>query len=74
MRTTLAFAQRLLKENKGNMPAAITQAFEDAYSRPPTPAETKIASKAIASESDQTEGLRLFLHALVGANDFLYSF
>jgi len=74
MRSTQAFAQRLLKQNEDNMPEAIKQAFELAYSRPPTPEEMKIGNNVVASESDHAEGLRLFLHALVGANDFLYSF
>jgi len=74
MRATQAFAKRLLKENEGNLLGAIAQAFEMAYSRPPTPEEIQIAKKTVAAESDQAEGLSLFLHALVGANDFLYSF
>jgi len=74
MRTTQALARRSLEQSDGTMGGAIRQAFEIAYSRPPSSEEMGIANQAIASESDPAEGLRLFLHALVGANDFLYSF
>jgi hypothetical protein len=32
-----------------------------------------IAKEAIAADSDPKEGLRLFIQAMFGANDFLYS-
>jgi hypothetical protein len=32
-----------------------------------------IAKESIAAEPDQKEGLRLFIQAMFGANDFLYS-
>ena len=50
------------------------RAFEAAYSRQPTAQELELAEKSIADDSDPKEGLRLFLQAMMGANDFLYSY
>ena len=74
MRTSKAFAQRLLEKTQNNAEAAVPVAFEEAYDRLPTPKEQEIAKKTIASESDPKEGLRLFLQAMFGANNFLYSY
>ncbi|MBL8211150.1 MAG: PSD1 domain-containing protein [Bryobacterales bacterium] len=74
MRTTKAFAQQLLERTGGDMDKAVNLAFEEAYSRSPRPAELAIAKQAIAGEPDAKEGLRLFLQAMMGANDFLYSY
>ena len=52
----------------------ILLAFEAAYSRQPTAQELDIAKKSIAEDSEPKEGLRLFLQAMMGANDFLYSY
>ena len=49
-------------------------AFQEVYNRPPTPKEEGIAKKVIAAESDPQEGLRLFIQAMFGANNFLYSY
>ncbi len=74
MRTTKAFAQQLLERTGGDIDKAVSLAFEEAYSRAPRPAELAIAKQAIAGEPDAKEGLRLFLQAMLGANDFLYSY
>lgn len=74
MRATNAFAGQLLERTRGNIGEALAQAFAAAYSRPATPRELDIARKAMQEESDQKEGLRLFLQALIGANDFLYTY
>ncbi len=74
MRASKAFAQQALEKSKGNFEEAIAQAFEAAYSRQPSAPELDIAKKAIAQDSDPKEGLRLFLQAMMGANDFLYSY
>jgi len=74
MRTTKAFAEQLLEQAKGNYEDALLRAFDVAYGRPPLPAELAIAKQSIAAESDSKEGLRLFLQAMMGANDFLYSY
>ena len=42
-----------------------------AYTRPATERELTIGKRALESGPD---GLRLFLQALFGANDFLYSY
>ncbi len=73
-RTSLAFAQQVLEQSKGNVDEALLKAFDRAYSRPPYPEEMAIARKAIASSADPKEGLRLFIQGMLGANDFLYSF
>jgi hypothetical protein len=74
MRASKAFAQQLLEQSKGNVDDALTLAFRSAYSRQPAAQELDIAKKVIAEDSDPKEGLRLFLQAMMGANDFLYSY
>jgi hypothetical protein len=74
MRTTKAFANQVLEQTHGDVEQAVLRAFEAAYSRPPTARELEIAKKAVAGDSDPKEGLRLFLQAMIGANDFLYSY
>ena len=53
---------------------AITLAFDEAYGRAPKARELGIAKQSIAAESNPKEGLRLFVQAMFGANDFLYSY
>jgi mono/diheme cytochrome c family protein len=74
MRTTRAFAQQLLEQAGDNYGQAVTLAFDEAYNRAPTAREREIAMRSIAAETDPKEGLRLFVQAMFGANDFLYSF
>ena len=74
MRTSKAFAQQLLEQGQGNFDEALRRAFDLAYSRPPTARELAVARQAIAADPDPKEGLRLFLQAMMGANDFLYSY
>jgi hypothetical protein len=74
MRTTKAFTQQLLEQSKGNFDEALARAFEAVYSRPPAAQELEIAKKSIAEDSDPKEGLRLFIQAMMGANEFLYSY
>jgi hypothetical protein len=74
MRASKAFAQQTLEQSKGNFDEALALAFQAAYSRQPTPQELDIAKKSMAEDSDPKEGLRLFLQAMMGANDFLYSY
>jgi hypothetical protein len=74
MRTSKAFTEKLLEESGNNYSDAVTRAFQQAYNRPPAPQELAIATKSIAAESDQKEGLRLFVQAMFGANNFLYSY
>jgi hypothetical protein len=73
MRTSKAFAEKLLEESKNNYDVAVNLAFEEAYNRAATVKEQEIAKKAIAAESKPEEGLRLFVQAMFGANNFLYS-
>jgi Spy/CpxP family protein refolding chaperone len=72
-RTTRALTQQVLERTNGNYDEAVKVAFDEAYNRPPSASEMEIAKGSIAAESDPKEGLRLFIQAMFGANDFLYS-
>src|SRR5579872_1830435 len=72
-RTTRAFTQQVLERSNNNYDEAVKLAFDQAYNRPPSASEMEIAKGSIAAESDPKEGLRLFIQAMFGANDFLYS-
>ncbi|GAB4365122.1 MAG: PSD1 and planctomycete cytochrome C domain-containing protein [Bryobacter sp.] len=74
MRTSNAFAQRVLEEAKGNTEAAVERAFRLAYSRKPEPREIALAQQTIATAHDPAAGLRLFLQAMLAANEFLYAY
>jgi len=74
LRATKAWAQQLLEQSKGDVDAAINRAIETAYTRPPTARELAIGKAAAEGNADKVEGLRLFLQAVFGSNDFLYSF
>ena len=73
MRTSKAFAQEVLEKANRNFDEAVKVAYDIAYNRQPTAREQEIAKKVIAADSDPQEGLRLFIQAMFGANDFLYS-
>jgi hypothetical protein len=73
-RVSQAFANQVWEQSKGDVADALHRAFVAAYSRPPTARELAIGQQAIATEADPKEGLRLFLQAILGANDFLYSY
>ena len=72
-RTTRALTQQVLERTNGNYDEAVKVAFDEAYNRAPSASEMEIAKGSIAAESDPKEGLRLFIQAMFGANDFLYS-
>ena len=74
MRATKAFADQLLEQSRGDYDDAVRRAFLAAYTRAPHASELALAKEAIAADSDPKEGLRLFLQAMLGANDFLYSY
>jgi len=74
MRTTKAFTQKVLEESANNYDEAVQRAYQEAYNRPPSARELEIAKKSIAAETDPQEGLRLFIQAMFGANNFLYSY
>ena len=73
-RTTKAFADQVWEQSQGDAEAAIRRAFEAAYTRPPSDRELAIAKRSISTAAEPKEGLRLFLQAMLGANDFLYSY
>ena len=74
MRTTKAFASQLLEQAKGDPNDALARAFAAAYSRPATARELALGKEALAASKDPAEGLRLFVQAIFGANDFLYMY
>ncbi len=69
-----ALADRVLEEKRGEIDAALERAFNLAYSRSPTAPELEAAQRMLLSAEDDREGLRLFVQAMLGANDFLYSY
>jgi hypothetical protein len=74
MRASKAFTQEVLEKGKNNYEAAVKIAFDEAYNRPPSVKEEEIAKQSIAAEKDPQEGLRLFIQAMFGANNFLYGY
>jgi hypothetical protein len=74
MRASKAFTQEVLEKGKNNYEAAVKIAFDEAYNRPPSAKEQEIAKQSIAAEKDPQEGLRLFIQAMFGANNFLYGY
>ena len=68
------FADQVLEQSHGDYDDAVTRAFQAAYNRAPRQSEMALAKEAIAADADPKEGLRLFLQAMLGANDFLYSY
>jgi hypothetical protein len=74
MRTSKAFVQEVLEKSGNNVDAAVKIAYDEAFNRQPTQREQEIAKKTIASETDPKEGLRLFIQAMFGSNNFLYSY
>jgi hypothetical protein len=73
-RISKAFAGQLLEQSAGHVENALQRAFVVAYTRPAKERELAIARELIASSPDPKAGLQLFLQAMLGANDFLYSF
>jgi hypothetical protein len=74
MRATRAFAAQLLEQAGGDPQIALERAFPAAYSRPATQAELELGKEALAAADSPAEGLRLFVQAMFGANDFLYTY
>jgi hypothetical protein len=74
LRVSKAFAHQVLEQANSDYGTAVSRAFALAYSRPPSEREAALARNAIRQDTDQMEGLRLFLQAVLGANDFLYSY
>ncbi len=72
LRTTSAWASQLLEQSQNRYDEALHRAFEAAYSRPPTARELEIGQQSISAHPEPKDGLRLFLQAIFGANDFLY--
>jgi len=69
-----AFAAQLLEQSGGVIEEAIRRSFLAVYSREGREGELKVAQELIAASDDPKEGLRFFVQALLGANDFLYSY
>lgn len=69
-----AFAGQMLEQANRDVDAAVRLAVMAAYSRPAREGELAVARELIRSSGTPEEGLRLFVQALFGANDFLYSY
>jgi mono/diheme cytochrome c family protein len=69
-----AFAAQVLEQSKGDIEGAVTRAYELAYFRKPDADDFALAKKTVAAAPDAKTGLRLFLQAMMGANEFLYNF
>jgi hypothetical protein len=65
VRVSTALTQQLIEQSHGNADDALHRAFAAIYAREPDPSELAIAKKT---------DLRLFVQAMLGANDFLYSY
>ena len=73
-KTSTALADRVLEEKGGELDAALERAYELTFSRKPTAQELEAAHVVLSSSSNHREGLRLFVQAMLGSNDFLYSY
>lgn len=73
-RTSKALADRALEEKRGDFDSALERAYELALSRQPTEQELETAHDVLSSSSNRKNGLRLFVQAMLGSNDFLYSY
>jgi hypothetical protein len=73
-RAAAEFALRVLEESHGDVDAALARAFDVAYLRKPDAEDLALAKKAVAGAADVKTGMRLFLQAMMGANEFLYSY
>jgi hypothetical protein len=69
-----AFAGQLLEQANQDVDAAVRMAVMTAYSRAAREGELAVARELIQTSGTTAEGLRLFVQALFGANDFLYSY
>jgi len=69
-----ALADRALEEKRGEIDPALDRIFELAYSRAPTERELATARSMLNASDDERAALRLFVQAMLGANDFLYSY
>jgi hypothetical protein len=74
LRASKAFTDKVLEQTNNNRDEAVALAFQEIYNRLPTAREAELAKKSIAAEPDPREGLRLFIQAMFGANNFLYSY
>ncbi len=73
-RAATAFASQLLEQSHGDIGRAVARAYEAAYFREPDADDLALAKRTVAAAGDPKTGLRLFLQAMMGANEFLYSF
>jgi hypothetical protein len=73
-RAATSLAAELLESSQGDVDQAVVRAYETAYLRKPDAEDLKLARRTISSASDPKTGLRLFVQAMMAANEFLYSF
>ncbi len=69
-----AFAARLEKEAGAGLDTRLRRAYELAYSRPPRPEELKIIHASFEAKAKDQSAWLILCQALLGANEFLYSY
>jgi hypothetical protein len=69
-----AFAERVQKEGGDALEGRVRFAYELAYGRPPRPEESKVLYAAMEANSKDPSQWLVLCQALLGANDFLYSY
>jgi hypothetical protein len=73
-KASTALAGRVLEETGGEFDGALERAYELALSRSPSAQELEAARMVLSSTSDPQKGMQLFIQAMLGSNDFLYSY
>jgi len=68
-----AFARRVMSESS-DFDGRVRRAFELAYGRPPEDGERNLAHRYLEDRSNDLEAWRTFCQAILGSNQFLYSF
>jgi mono/diheme cytochrome c family protein len=69
-----AFAARVEREAGPDFERRVRRAFEIAYSRPPRTEELRVVHAALEGKKNDPAAWREFCHALLGSNEFLYSY
>jgi hypothetical protein len=69
-----ALADRIETETGVDFDARVRRSYELVYSRPPRPEELRVIHAALETKQADPGAWREFCHALLGSNDFLYTF
>jgi hypothetical protein len=69
-----ALAERIDKDAGADFDARVRRAYDLVYSRPPRPEELQLIHAILEANRTDPGVWREFCHALLGSNDFLYTF